>query len=114
MKWLNINIKGSLTVLFIFFMGVPFSMRLSQGPPDSLSRYLTSSSLIVGELIYFARSAGLRPFLSLESLGAPLYKRILTGLVDLSYSALLTAKCIGVYPSVSFRERCSILIQANM
>jgi hypothetical protein len=60
-----------------------------------------SSYCKTGLVIYSTKSIGLLPLLSLASLDAPLIRRDLTGLVLLSDSTLLTAKCKGVYPSTS-------------
>ena len=47
-------------------------------------------------------SEGVFPELSYISLSAPFNNNALTGLVDLNYSTLLTAKCSGVSPFSSF------------
>lgn len=93
---------------------MPFSIKHSQGPPCLLSRIFNNSFLSVIELMVLARSEGFNPLLSTESLGAPLYNKTLTGLVDDNYSALFTAKCIGEYPSISFIIKCSNLTQAKI
>lgn len=55
--------------------------------------------------IISTRSIGFLLLLSTASLEAPLINNDLTGLVLLSYSTLLTARCNGVYPSMSLSSK---------
>ena len=61
----------------------------------------TSSYFIFYSCIVFAQSIGFFPDLSMTSLEAPLINKDLTGLALFNKGTLLTARCKGVYPSLS-------------
>lgn len=84
--------------LFINFIGV---LSIKQGQSFEFLSIARNSFYKLASETRWTKSIGFLSYLSLESLLAPLINKDLTGRVLLNVSTLFTAKCNGVYPSIS-------------